>query len=85
MRPSRPGAHLLLLPLALALLAPTAHASGPPLQYVGSLNPYPERAGTTYSTVAVDTDRHVAYMASVFSPQGVSVIDIHDPSLPIHV
>jgi len=57
MRPSRPGAHLLLLPLVLALLAPTAHASGPPLQYVGSLNPYPERAGTTYSTVAVDTDR----------------------------
>ena len=85
MRPSRPGAHLLLLPLVLALLAPTAHASGPPLQYVGSLNPYPERAGTTYSTVAVVTDRHVAYMASVFSPQGVSVIDIHDPSLPIHV
>ncbi|HEU5311729.1 MAG TPA: hypothetical protein VFV24_09780, partial [Candidatus Eisenbacteria bacterium] len=53
------------------------------MQYVGSLNPYPE--GAVFSTVAVDTDRDVAYMANVFDPHGVSVIDIHDPSLPVFV
>ena len=53
------------------------------MQYVGSLNPYP--AGAIFSTVAVDTDRDVAYMANVFDPHGVSVIDIHDPSLPVFV
>ena len=84
MRPSVLRARLMFLPLLLLLLAPTARASGPPMQYVGSLNPYPG-AFSAYATVAVDTDRHVAYLASVFASQGVAVIDIHDPSHPVFV
>jgi len=83
MRPSPPRTHPLLALLVLVTSASVAHAD-PPMQFVGELTPYP---GTfaTYSTVAVDTDRHVAYMSGVFSEHGVSVMNISDPSHPFFV
>jgi len=83
MRPWSPRTRLFLALLASLTFTSLAQAD-PPMQYVGSLNPYP---GTfaTYGTVAVDTDRHVAYMAGAFSDRGVAAMDISDPSHPVLV
>src|SRR5687767_6428163 len=66
--------------LTSIFLVSLASASGPPMEFVGSLNPF---ENATYSSVAVNTDRHVAYMGAAFSSQGVAVIDIHDRANPV--
>lgn len=80
MRPC-PRIHALLVTVPFLLLASIASATGPPMQLVGLLNPLPN-ANALYSSVVVDTDRHVAYMSAAFTSQGVAVIDIHDPANP---
>jgi len=73
------------VPLAVLtsfFLVSHATATGPPMEYVGSLNPFED---ALYSAVVVDTDRHVAYMGAAFTSQGVAVIDIHDRANPVLV